>query len=279
MPAATARLRMSSPSCLRGRVSSSPSPSRGRVREGAARRLLIGAFIAVFLVTIPIAAAAAGTPGDSSSATVDELWNQPTGVSPDSSLYLIQSWWDSLSRASQRDPSQRGFAELAQANTDLLNAYTLIVQQRQDPGPRPVPVIDPLISSVYGFVTGNHPKAPLGTVFGWINQLLLNIEGRGSTRDIIKGLLRDYQARQSEALRDLQGSQATSDAWKANWDRQDGVLQKIAAVAPGDDGIAQALAQVQSDRKQQGKGSDGKGPDGTTGKDKDKKSGQGKSKG
>lgn len=234
-----------------------------RLRNRAVR-LLLGGFTTVFLLTIPITAAAGSSAPDATSAAVDALWNQPQGVRVDSSLYIIQSWWDSLTRATQQDPTQRGLSELQQANSDLLNAYTLLVEQRTDPGPHPVPVIDPVISSVYGAITGNHPKAPLGTVFGWINSLLLKLEGRGSTDDIIQNLLRDYQARQAAADKGLQGRPAAEAILTSNWDRQDAVLQKIQSDVDAHDGIGTLVAQVQSDRKSQA-GKDHAGVNGSHG--------------
>ena len=221
-----------------------------RLRTRTARLLLAG-FTTLFVLTIPITAAAgSGTPDPTSSA-VDSLWNQAQGVSADSSLYILQSWWDSLTRATQQDPTQRGLSELQQANSDLLNAYTLLVKQRTDPGPHPVPLIDPLISSVYGFITGNHPKAAVGTVFGWINSLLLKLEGRGSTETIIQNLLRDYQARQAAAGKDLQGKPAAQAILTSNWDRQDSVLQKIQSDVDAHDGVGILVAQLQASRQSQ----------------------------
>jgi hypothetical protein len=219
-----------------------------RLRTKTAR-LLLACFTALFVLTTPItAAAASGTP-DPTGSTVDALWNQPQGVRADSFLYVVQSWWDGLSRSTQSDPTQRGLGELQQANSDLLNAYTLVAEQRTDPGPHPVPVIDPLISSVYGFITGNHPKAVLGTAFGWVNSLLLKLEGRGSTQAIIQSLLNDYQQRQAAAARDLKGQAASEAILATNWSRQDSVLQKIESDVDVHDGIGTLVAQVQSSRK------------------------------
>ena len=237
-------------------------------------RLLLAGFTTLFFVTIPITAAAgsSATPDPTASA-VDALWNQPQGVRPDSSLYIIQSWWDSLTRGTQHDPTQRGFSELQQANSDLLNAYTLLVEQRTNPGPHPVPLIDPLISSVYGAITGNHPKAVVGAVFGWINSMLLKLEGRGSTETIIQNLLRDYQARQAAAGKDLQGKPAAEAILNSNWNRQDSVLQKIQSDVSVHDGVGALVAQVQSSRKSQSDKSKAKVK--VTDKDKDKGGGNG----
>ena len=221
-----------------------------RLRTRTARLFLAG-FTTLFVLTIPITAAAGSAAPDPTASAVDALWNQPQGVRVDSSLYIIQSWWDSLTRTAQGDPTQRGLSELQQANSDLLNAYALLVEQRTDPGPHPVPVIDPLISSVYGFITGNHPKAVVGAVFGWINSLLLKLEGRGSSETILQNLLRDYQTSQAAASKDLQGKPAAEAILKSNWDRQDSVLQKIQSDLDVHDGLGALVAQVQSGRKSQ----------------------------
>ncbi len=212
-------------------------------------RLFLAGFTTLFVLTIPITAAAGSSAPDTTGSQVDALWNQPQGVSADSSLYVIQTWWDSLTRATQNDPTQRGLSELQQANSDLLNVYTLLVEERTDPGPHPVPVIDPLISSVYGAITGNHPKAVVGALFGWINSLLLKLEGRGSTEAIIRNLLRDYQARQDAAGKNLQGKPAAEAILKSNWDRQDSVLKKIQTDTDVHDGVGALVAQVQASRK------------------------------
>src|SRR2546421_3703470 len=141
---------------------------------------IVAATTAAALSLFPLTAGAAG------GAEVDALWNQPQGVNVDSAFYVIQNWWDGLARAAQNDPTQRGLDELAQANADLLNAYTLLQQQRIGAGPQPVAVIDPLLSSLYNFVSGAHAKAPVASIFNWANQGLLKLEGRGST-DVIVG--------------------------------------------------------------------------------------------
>ena len=219
-----------------------------RLRTKTAR-LLLACFTALFVLTTPITAAAASNAPDPAESAVDTLWNQPQGVRADSFLYVIQSWWDGLARSSQHDSTQRGLSELQQANSDLLNAYTLLAEQRIDPGPHPVPVIDPFISSLYGFITGNHPKAVLGTAFGWVNSLLLKLEGRGSTQAIIQNLLNDYKQRQAAGARDLQGRPASQAILASNWSRQDSVLQKIESDVDAHDGVGALVAQLQSSRK------------------------------
>jgi len=84
-------------------------------------------------------------------------------------------------RAGQHDRTQRGLQELAQANTDLLNAYALLQEERNDPGPHPVAGVDPLLSGAYGFITGVHVKAPVGSVLSWMNQSVVQLEGRSTT--------------------------------------------------------------------------------------------------
>src|SRR5689334_20870253 len=161
------------------------------------QRRLLAAGIVGALALAPLCVGAAA------SSEVDALWNQPDGVSVDSAYYVVQSWWDGLTRGTQSDPTQRGLDELAQANTDLLNAYTLLQRQRTDPGPQPVAIIDPLLSSVYNAVTGSNVKAPVGSLFNWANQGLLKLEGRGSVNDIVRSLMQDYRAKQAAAMRDL----------------------------------------------------------------------------
>src|SRR2546430_6680865 len=164
------------------------------------RRRLVAAAIASAMALIPLTAAASNITAD---ADADALWNQPESVSADSAFYVIQSWWDGIGRATQNDPTQRGLDELAQANADLLSAHSVLLRQRTDAGPQPVAVIDPLLTSIYNVITGSHAKAPVGSVFNWINQSLLKLEGRGSMADIVRTLLKDYQAKQSAAERDL----------------------------------------------------------------------------
>jgi hypothetical protein len=201
------------------------------------RRRVLAASTAAALSLLPLTALAAG------GAEVDALWNQPQGVNVDSAFYVVQTWWDGLTRAGQSDPTQRGLDELAQANADLLNAYTLLQQQRSGAGPQPVPVIDPLLTSVYNFVTGANAKAPVGSLFDWTNQSLLKLEGRGSTDEIVASLLKDYQSKQTAAERDLHltagGDVATM--WSANANRESAFLLKIKSVTTESDGLMAAL--------------------------------------
>jgi len=217
--------------------------------RGVIQRRLLAAGIAGALALAPWSVAAAG------SSEVDALWNQQDGVSVDSAYYVVQTWWDGLTRASQSDPTQRGLDELARANTDLLNAYTLLHRQRTDPGPQPVAIIDPLLSSIYNFVTGSNVKAPIGSIFDWANQSLLKLEGRGSANDIVRSLLQDYQARQAAAMRDLPSGHAETDALLvANAQRETAFLLKIKAIATPADGIAGLLDGA--DQSSQGKDKD-----------------------
>jgi hypothetical protein len=200
------------------------------------QRRLLAASIAGALALAPLTVAAAG------SSEVDALWNQHDGVSVDSAYYVVQTWWDSLTRATQSDPTVRGLDELAQANTDLLNAYSLLQRQRTDPSPQPVAIIDPLLASVYNFVTGSNVKAPVGSVFNWANQGLLNLEGRGSVNDIVRSLMQDYRAKQAAAMRDLPAGQADTDAvLAANAQRETTFLLKLKSVATPADGLAGLL--------------------------------------
>ena len=206
----------------------------GRVIQ---RRLLAGC-AATALALVPLTVGAAG------GAEVDALWNQPQGVSADSAYYVVQAWWDGLTRTTQNDPTQRGMDELAQANADLLNVYTLLQEQRTDPGPHPVAVIDPFLAGIYNFITGSNAKAPVGSVLGWANQSLLKLEGRGSTADIVRSLLADYQARQAAAERDLpiQPGATTQALWTANASRETAMLLKIKGLANPGDGVAALVA-------------------------------------
>jgi hypothetical protein len=200
------------------------------------QRRLVAASIAGALALAPLTVAAAG------SSEVDALWNQHDGVSVDSAYYVVQTWWDSLTRATQSDPTQRGLDELAQANTDLLNAYSLLQRQRTDPGAQPIAIIDPLLSSVYNFVTGSHVKAPVGSVFNWANQGLLNLEGRGSANDIVRSMMQDYRVKQAAAMRDLPSGQADTDALlAANAKRESAFLLEIKSIATPADGLAALL--------------------------------------
>jgi hypothetical protein len=194
------------------------------------QRRLIAACVVAALSLAPLTAHAA------SAADVDALWNQPQGVGADSTFYVVQQWWDGLTMAS--DPTQRGLAELAQANTDLLNTYTLLQHQRSGAGPQPVAIIDPFLASIYNFITGAHAKAPVGSLLSWANQSLLNLEGRGSTTDIVQSLLKDYRTQQAAAARDLSGH---GDVLAANADRDSAFLVKIKGVTVAADGLAGLL--------------------------------------
>src|SRR4029077_2815109 len=217
--------------------------------SGVIQRRLLAAGIAGALALAPLSVAAAA------GSEVDALWNQPDGVSVDSAYYVVQSWWDGLTRGTQSDPTQRGLDELAPANTDLLNAYTLLHTPRTEPGPQPVAIIDPLLSSVYNAITGSNVKAPIGSVFNWANQSLRNLEGRGSTNEIVRSLLQDYRARQAAAMRDLPSGHADTDALlAANAERETAFLLKIKAVAAPADGLAALLDAA--DQSTQGKGKD-----------------------
>ena len=200
------------------------------------QRRLLAASIARALTLLPLTVTAAVNP------EVDALWNQHDGVSVDSAYYVVQTWWDGLTRATQSDPTLRGLDELAQANTDLLNAYTLLQRQRTDPGPQPVAIIDPLLSSLYNFVTGSNVKAPVGSIFNWANQGLLQLEGRGSTNDIVRSLMQDYRAKQADAMRDLPAGHADTDAvLAANAQRETAFLVKIRDITTPADGLAGSL--------------------------------------
>lgn len=205
------------------------------LRRVIQRRLLAASIVGALALAPLSVAAAAG-------AQVDALWNQQNGVSVDSAYYVVQTWWDGLTHGTQSDPTQRGLDELAQANTDLLNAYTLLQRQRTDPGPQPVAIIDPLLSGVYNVVTGSNVKAPIGSVFDWANRGLLKLEGRGTTSDIIRSLMQDYRAKQASAMRDLPAGQTNTAALvAANAQRESAFLLTIKAVATPADGLAGLL--------------------------------------
>jgi hypothetical protein len=201
------------------------------------QRRLIAAVVAAAISLVPLTAQAAG------AADVDALWNQPQGVSVDSAFYVVQAWWDGLTRSTQSDPTQRGLAELAQANADLLNAYTLLHQQRSGAGPQPVAVIDPFLTSIYNVITGSNAKAPVGSMLSWANQSLLSLEGRGSTTDIVQSLLKDYRTQQDLAERHLHlaGRSDLVALWAANADRESAFLLKIKGVTIASDGLTTAL--------------------------------------
>jgi len=200
------------------------------------QRRLVAACVVAALSLAPLTARAAG------AADVDALWNQPQGVGVDSAFYVVQAWWDGVTRATS-DPTQRGLAELAQANADLLNAYTVLQQKRIGAGPQPVAVIDPFLAGLYNFITGSNAKAPVGSLLNWANQSLLNLEGRGSTTEIVQSLLNDYRSQQAAAERDLHlaGHSDLVALWAANADRESAFLVKIKSVATASDGLAGLL--------------------------------------
>ncbi len=211
------------------------APVRSGIRH---RPLLLAAALSFSMLTFSVSASATAA-----AAQVDRLWTQPDGLRVDSSFYVIQTWWEGMGRAAQRDLSQRALAELQQANTDLLNAYSLLVEERNDPGPHPVAVIDPLLSGLYSIVTGEHPKAPLGSLFHWVNQQLLKLEGRGSSEAIVDHLLRDYRQLVASADRDFESSGAADvdGLWAANADRGKAVLARIKGLGIKSDGLSAAL--------------------------------------
>lgn len=198
------------------------------------QRRLVAVCVVAALSLVPLTAQA------SSATDVDALWNQPQGVGVDSAFYVVQEWWDGLTRMTS-DPTQRGLAELAQANADLLNTYTLLQQQRSGAGPQPVAIIDPFLSSIYNFITGSNAKAPVGSLLNWANQSLLNLEGRGSTTDVMKSLLKDYRSQQAAAERDLAGQGDLGALWGANADRDSAFLVKIKGLTIASDGLAGSL--------------------------------------
>jgi hypothetical protein len=201
---------------------------KNSARRGLTRAPMLLAAVVLGLILTALPAAA----GEASGAvSVDSLWNQPGGLSADSGWYFLQQWWDQAARAATRDQTKRGLAELAQANTDLLNAYSLLAEASTDPGPHPVPLIDPLLSDLYGTVTGVHVKAPVGGLFAGLNQAMLNVEGRGSTADIIQGLLQDFENLQQAADRDLAQSPGFKSLWAVNSLRQAGVIANLQALA------------------------------------------------
>jgi len=182
------------------------------------------------------------TVGASGVPNVDSLWNWPQGVSMDSPLYVIQSWWDGHNRKVSNDPTQRGLDELSQANADLLNAYTLL--QHEHAAPQPVAVIDPVLSAAYNAVTGSNVKAPLGSLFSGINHGLLSLEGRGSTGDLVRALLVDYRAKQAAAVRDLDArtDNVYDPLLSSNTTREADFLTQVRQVSAPEDGVASLLA-------------------------------------
>jgi hypothetical protein len=200
------------------------------------QRFLTATIAALVAMIAPLAAQAAATP------TLDSLWSQPQGLSMDSALYAVQAWWDGSNNELSNNPTQRGFDELNRANADLLNAYTLL--EHAHAGAQPVAILDPLVSSVYNTVTGSNVKAPLGALFGSVNQSLLSLEGRGSNSDQVAALLQEYRAMQAAALRDLHGNGTTSyDALIAsNAQREADFLTQVQRVSTPEDGLASLLA-------------------------------------
>jgi hypothetical protein len=194
-------------------------------------------------VAISVTAFAPLTARASSAPDVNALWNEPDGVRVDSGLYVVQVWFNSFNQQIAADPTQRGLDELSQANQDLLNAHTLLQEQHDSPGPQPVALIDPLISSIYNALTGSNVNAPLGSLFDSMNKSLLKFEGRGGTNDIVRGLLQDYRIKQAVALRDLnQGQGAKLDVLlTANAQRESEWLGKIKAVATPAEGLTDLL--------------------------------------
>jgi hypothetical protein len=192
------------------------------------QRRLTAATIASVMALVPLSAAA------STSLDVDTLWNQPDGISVDSGWYAVQGWLNGLNTSVPDDPTQRGLDELAQANADLQNAYTLLHEQRTNPGPHPVALIDPLVSGVYNAITDSNVSAPIGAFFDWLNRGMLKLEGRGSTADIAGHLLQDYRVQQAVGLRDLRRNAGpdTEAMISLNTQRERALLLKISAVSP-----------------------------------------------
>jgi hypothetical protein len=201
--------------------------SLGRIVQ----RRLVAAAIASAMGLIPLSAAA------STTLDVDTLWNQPDGISVDSGWYTVQAWFNGLNATVPDEPALRGLDELAQANADLQNAYYLVREQRTNPGPHPVALIDPLVSGIYNAITGSNVSAPIGSFFDWANQGMLKLEGRGSTNDIAQQLLRDYRVQQAAGLRDLRRNDdaATEAMISLNTQREQAFLVKLSAATPARD--------------------------------------------
>ncbi len=194
--------------------------------RGPLRAPLLAIALTAGLLLSSTLPASAGEP----DFNADNLWNQPEGISVDSGWYFIQAWWDQAARITQRDSSGRSLAELAQANSDLLNAYSLLAEAQADPGPHPVPLVDPLLSSVYATITGVKVKAPLGGLFGWLNQAMLTVEGRGSTATITDSLLHDFGQRLKAADRGLAQRPDLDSLWVANSEREHAMLARLQAL-------------------------------------------------
>ena len=236
----------------------------------AMQRPLVAAAITFVMALVPLTAGA-------SANLVDALWNQPDGISVDSGWYVLQSWWNGINGTVPDDPALRGLDELAQANADLQNAYNLLHEQRTNPGPQPVAVVDPLVSSVYNAITGSNVSAPIGAFFDWVNRGMLKLEGRGSSTDIARQLLQDYRLKQAVGLRDLRRDAGadTEALLSVNTQRERALLLKISAVSPSGrelktviteaDQSTSALAarHPDGDGRGQGKGNSSKGPSGS----------------
>jgi hypothetical protein len=209
------------------------------LRRAMRRRLLAAVAISVTAL-MPLTVRASSAPD------VNALWNEPDGVRVDSGLYVVQVWLNSFNQQIATDPTQRGLDELSQANQDLLNAHTLLQEQHDGPGPQPVALIDPLISSIYNALTGSNINAPLGSLFDSMNKSLLKFEGRGGTNDIVRGLLQDYRTKQAVALRDLnQKPRADMDELlTANAQREGEWLGRIKAVATPGEGLTDLLSKA-----------------------------------
>ena len=203
----------------------------------AVQRPLLAATIASVMALVALSAGA-------SANLVDTLWNQPDGVSVDSGWYVVQTWWNGLNVSVSDDPAQRGLDELAQANADLLNAYNLLREQRANPAPQPVPLVDPLVSGIYNALTGSNVSAPIGSFFNWANQGMLRLEGRGSAADIARQLIQDYRVEQAAGLRDLRrGGGADTEALLAvNTQREHTLLTRLSTVSPSNRGLKAAIA-------------------------------------
>lgn len=179
---------------------------------------------------------------DANTVTVDGLWNQTDAIRADSGLYFLQIWWDQAGLWLNRDPGQRGLAELGQANAALLDAYSLLNEARTDPGPHDVPLVDPLLSRGLGAITGKEVRAPIGSLFASLNQAMLTVEGRGSGQDVVDSLLRHAAQRQREAQRDLAQRAELDAVWTANSAREQTILGKLLALAGPDANSASVVA-------------------------------------
>ncbi|HEY9286429.1 MAG TPA: hypothetical protein VIT43_00235 [Candidatus Dormibacteraeota bacterium] len=205
-----------------------------RLRRAIQRLFIAG--ISFMLAVAPLTARANSMP------TLDSLWNEPQGLSMDSALYVFQAWFGGYSDQMSSDPSQRGFEELSRANTDLLNAYTLLQHAHQG-GPQPVAIIDPLLAGAYDGVTGSDGKAPVAELFASINQGLLALEGRESTTEQVAALLEESRAMQAAGLRDLETGGSGHDALIAsNAQREADFLTQVQRVATPEDDLASLLA-------------------------------------